>query len=179
MTVARRAGVSQATLSRLERGGHATTIRSVAVIAGVVGLDLSVRLFPGGAPVRDAAHLRLLARLQSALPGLRSWRAEVPLPIPGDQRAIDAVARAGLASIGFELETRLADAQAVARRATLKQRDAGLDRMVLVLADTRANRAALAAAWPTLRATFPAEPRSLLAALRAGAAPSANGTVLI
>ena len=147
-------------------------------MAAVVGLDLVVRLFPGPDPVRDRAHVRLLARLQAELPALK-WLTEVPLPIPGDQRAIDAVIRLGSLRVGFELETRLMDAQALVRRLALKQRDAGMASIVLVVADTRSNRAALAAAGETLRSTFPLAKREVIASLRVGRAPNANGIVLV
>lgn len=179
VTVARRVAVSQATVSRLERDGSAANIKTVGVLAAVVGLDLVVHLYPGGAPVRDVAHSRLLGRLQASLPAVTGWRTEVPLPNGGDQRAIDAVVRIGNVMIGFELETRLTDAQAIARRVSLKQRDAGIDRMVLVLADTRANRVALRAAEGTLRAAFPMNARPVLDALRGRVPPHENGIVLI
>ena len=101
------------------------------------------------------------------------------MPLAGDQRAVDAVVRVGAEQVGFELETRLIDAQAAARRATLKQRDAGLAAMVLVLADTRSNRAALIDAASTLRASFPLEGRAVMAAVRADRVPPANGIVLV
>jgi hypothetical protein len=71
------------------------------------------------------------------------------------------------------------DAQALVRRLALKQRDAGLARMVLVLADTRTNRAALAAADGTLRSAFPLARHEVIASLRVGRAPNANGIVLV
>ena len=166
-TVALRAGTSQAGVSRTERGARSATLDDLSVMASVVGLDLVVRLFPGPDPVRDRAHVRLFGRLQAELPGLE-WLTEVPLPLPGDQRAIDAVVRLGSQRVGFELETRLVDAQALVRRIALKQRDAGISSMVLVLADTRANRAALAAAGETLRPTFPLARHEVIASLRAG-----------
>lgn len=174
-------GVSQATFSRMERGASSPTVTNLAVAAAIVGLDLVVQLFPGGAPVRDIAHVRLLQRLQAAVgqKAATDWRTEVPVPAPGDQRAIDATLRIRGTRVGFELETRLTDAQATTRRVSLKQRDAALDRMILVLADTRTNRAALAMAAATLRATFPLETPTVLAALRAGEAPTANGVVLV
>lgn len=165
----------------MERGVGGASLPELATMAAVVGLDLVVQLFPGGAPVRDVAHVRLLERLRATVgaTAATTWRTEVPLPAPGDQRAIDAMTLLGGAHIGFELETRLTDAQSVARRASLKQRDAGLDRMILVLADTRANRAALEASAATLRPAFPLDSRPVLAAMRTGAAPSANGILLI
>ncbi len=179
LSVARRAGVSQMQISRVERGRGSSDVGELATVAAIVGLDLSVKLFPGGTPIRDVAHARLLGRLQAALPDADEWRTEVPIPILGDQRAVDVVLPIGGVGIGFELETRLVDAQATVRRAVLKQRDARLACMILVLADTRANRSELVDAAPTLEPTFPLETRAVLAALRAGQLPRANGIVLV
>jgi hypothetical protein len=101
------------------------------------------------------------------------------IPIPGDRRAVDAVIVEPAVQVGFELESRLLDAQAVTRRAALKQRDAGLACLVLVLSDTAANRRSVAAAGPTLRAAFPLGGRAVLWALRAGRAPSAGGILFV
>lgn len=51
--------------------------------------------------------------------------------------------------------------------------------MILVLPDTRHNRAAVAAAQATIRPAFPLDSRQVLAALRAGAAPAANGILFV
>ena len=80
--------------------------------------------------------------------------------------------------IGLGALSRLMDARAQVRAATLKQEASGVDRLVLVLADTRHNRAALVAAAPTLKPAFPLGPRETFAALRAGRLPPANGFVL-
>ena len=122
---------------------------------------------------------RLQALLSTAMPHSPTWRTEVPIPIPGDQRAIDALLVLDGARVGFELETRLVDAQALARRATLKTRDAGLRSMILVVADTRANRTALAIAAPTLLPVFPLDPRQTMNALRVGEAPPHNGILVV
>ncbi len=98
---------------------------------------------------------------------------------PLDRRAIDAVISRGSIRIGLEVITRLADAQAQVRAATLKQETARLDRMILVLAKTRHNRAALRAATPTLQPAFPVRARALLWALRAGHLPVGNGVLLV
>ena len=81
--------------------------------------------------------------------------------------------------VGFELETRLADAQAVGRRVMLKRRDGGLAAIILVLADTRWNRATLAGSVPTLRSSFPLGGREILTALTAGEAPPENGILMV
>jgi DNA-binding XRE family transcriptional regulator len=178
MTQARLAhlvGGSQSTISRIERGVASADLRLHAAIASVLGLEFVANVYPVGSPVRDAGHVRLMGRLRALLPAEYRWRTEVPLPFPGDSRALDAVVAAPPIDAAFELETRLLDAQALVRRATLKLRDAGVTSMVLVLPGTRANRDAVAAAEPTLRGSFPAGSREILAALRTGQTPLRSG----
>lgn len=177
--VARRGKLSQATVSRIERGATAASVDDLAALASVVGLDLVVKLYPGGSPVRDAAHVRIMSRLKALLPAAMRLAAEVPIPIPGDQRAVDAMVVDPPLRLGFELESRLLDAQGLARRVALKQRDARLARMVLVVPDTPANRAAAASGQATLDAGFPVGHRATLAALRAGELPKGNGILWV
>jgi hypothetical protein len=146
----------------------------------VVGLDVSARAFAGGSPLRDAGQLRVLGRAREAIGGDWKWRTEVPVSShPLERRAFDAVISRGGVRIGLEIITRLTDAQAQSRAALLKQEVAGLDRLVLVLAQTGRNRTALAAAWPTLQPSFSVTPRLVLANLRAGRPPAANGIFLV
>ncbi|HKB27811.1 MAG TPA: helix-turn-helix transcriptional regulator [Candidatus Limnocylindrales bacterium] len=150
-SVARAAGFSRSTLSRIEAGERrGTSIDEVSAVAEVLGLDLVVRLYPGGDPIRDAAQVTKLARiLETAAPPL-VCRTEVPLPASTEhpeRRAWDAVltipgARAARAAI--EVEMRLGDAQATERRLALKRRDDPVDRFLLVVADTRHNQRVLA-----------------------------------
>lgn len=149
------------------------------MIGSVVGLDLVVNVYPGGSPVRDAGHARLTRRLQLVLPDHFQWRTEQLLPIPGDQRSIDAVIVHPALRTAFEIETRLMDAQDLARRALRKQRDADLACMLLVFADTAANRRAVAAAEATLRPAFPLDRRAVLGRLRVGRSPEANGILFV
>ena len=64
-----------------------------------------------------------------------------------------------------EAETRLDDLQALERRIYLKQRDLGIRRVILLVADTRHNRAVLEA-HPELLERFPVSTRACLLALR-------------
>ena len=107
------------------------------------------------------------------------WEFEVPIPQILDQRAIDAVLTLPAGRIGFEAWVRLADAQAQLRAAHLKQRDAELARMVVVVKATHANRRALVAAGAGAFDAFPGSTRRILSALSAGQIPVANGVVLI
>lgn len=173
-------GLDYSTFGRLERQElDNVSVRQLALACAAVGLDLSLRTFLRGDPARDAAQLRLLARFRSRLPADAPWATESPMPIPGDLRALDGWTRAGGQSIGVEAETRLIDVQAVARKAMLKKRDARLDRMILLVAESRPNRALLGVHREALRSTFPLDTRPILAALSVGVAPASDGIVVM
>lgn len=177
-SVAQATGVSRAEASRIERGlAPWVSVDSICKLAVVVGLTTSIRLYPDGPPIRDAAHVALLSRLERQLPATLRWRPEVPLPIPGDKRAWDATIRGDGWWVAVEAETRLHDLQALERRLALKRRDGGDPRVILLINDTRPNRVALASARESLRSEFPLEAREVLGALRAGRAPTAGGVV--
>ena len=172
--------MSHAQFGRVERGElRLVTLDQVARAGAAVGLRLAARLFPDGDPVRDAAQLRLLARLRAELPAATRWRTEVPLPIPGDRRAWDAVAALSGGDVAFEAETRLLDVQALDRRIALKRRDGGIERVVLVTADSAANRRAVELHRGDLTTSFPLDARAVLRALRSGRAPAENGIVML
>ncbi len=176
--VAEAAGCSSSQVSRLERGLlRVVTFDLVARIAAVLGLDLSVRLFPEGDPIRDAAHAALLERFRRRLhPGLR-WRAEVPIGQPGDSRAWDGHIDGRGFTLGVEGESRLHDLQAQSRRWNLKRRDGFVDHVIVLVADTRTNRAALAAGREAWRADLPLDGPEILAALAEGRDPGGSGIV--
>ncbi len=178
-SVGRALGVSAATVSRLEHGGaENASLRILHRAASIVGLELSARLFPGGQPLRDGAHVSLLERLRARLGAGLAWRTEVPLPAPGDQRAWDALIRGATFRMGVEAETRPIDAQALDRRLALKQRDGGVDHVCLLLADTRHVRSFVRLYGDQLRASFPVPGRLALAALERGVDPG-GGTVIM
>ncbi|HEY6571082.1 MAG TPA: hypothetical protein VIZ22_12370, partial [Candidatus Limnocylindrales bacterium] len=108
------------------------------------------------------------------------WRTEVPLPIQGDRRAWDAVVIAHDGWTAIEAISRLGAVDATLRTTNQKQRDdLRIARTVLVIADTPRNRAALRLAHATVRAEYPLDTRSVLAALGEGKAPTASGIVLL
>lgn len=176
-------GASYPQLLRFERGEiERLTVPDVGAWFSVVGLDLVLRAYPAGDPIRDRAQLALLERLHVRLhPSLR-WRTEVPLPLDGDLRAWDAEIRgAGRPPwrTRVEAETRITDGQALERKVALKIRDDPDGHVLLLVADTRTNRRAIAALAPGLREQFPARAREMLAALGAGREPQGNGIVLM
>ncbi len=150
----------------------------------VLGKELSSRAYPAGPPIRDAAQRALLARLRARLAiGLR-WRTEVPVrdrPSVGplDHRAWDAAVDGPDWSLRVEAETRVRDVQALERKLTLKQRDGGVDVVILLLNDTRHHRDLLTSDGAGLRERFPISARNALRALGRGEDPGGNSLVLL
>jgi transcriptional regulator with XRE-family HTH domain len=178
-TIGRALGQSKSTVSRIERGLRPeVSIRSYARAFAVLGLELSMRVYPSGEPIRDAGHVRLLARFRARVATRFTWRSEVPIG-RGDLRAWDAVlARLGL-SVGVEAETRPRDLQALERRIQRKQVDSGIDRVVLLLADTRHNRSLLRDRGADLRLNFPVPGSIALPALYRGDDPGGNAIIVL
>lgn len=187
-----RAGISQKDLGhtvdmsasqvgRFERGQlKDVTIEKVCRLSTAVGLEASLRLYPSGDPIRDASQVRLLVRVHERIAADVRWRTEVPLFGRDDARAWDAVADGTGCVDGFEAETRLSDIQATERKVMLKLRDdTSIQHVFMVIADTRANRAALVLGRETLRGNFPLDTREVLASFANGRCPGANGLIII
>ena len=178
--VAAAVGISTSTLSRMENAQPPLAdFVAAARVARVVGLDLTVRCFPAGGPLRDAAHLALVTRFLAELHASIARRIEEPIPMDRDQRAWDVLLRIGPVRIGVAAETRLRDVQSLIRRERAKQRDSSTDRLLLVVAATRGNRRALREAAPILDETLPLRTRAVLHALHRGEDPGGDGLVLI
>ena len=120
-----------------------------------------------------------MIRFRERIGDVGRWTTEVPVPIPGDPRAIDAVLTLERCRCGIEFIMRLHDCQAQLRPIHLKQRDAQLDRMIVVVPATHANRRAIHEAGPYLAEAFPLGTRRILSALTAGLDPGGNGIVLL
>src|SRR5262245_2789035 len=89
--VGRRLGVSDSAVSRIERSEiRGLTVLALQRHAAILGLQLSVRLYPGGRRVLDAPQLALLGHLRERLEPVWRWELEVPVPLPRDLRAADA-----------------------------------------------------------------------------------------
>jgi transcriptional regulator with XRE-family HTH domain len=182
-TVGRPAGMSQAEISRYERGVIGVELERAVLLHALVGLDLSVRSYPAGPPLRDRAHAALLERLHERChPGL-GWDTEVPLPMAGDLRGWDAVVWSfpprDRWALPIEAETRPTDWQALERRLNLKMRDAQVPSVILLIADTRHGRSFVRAIGPVLQQRFPIGARAALDALAAGRSPGGSAVVLL
>lgn len=174
--------MSETTFGRIERGVLPNvTVRQLATACAAVGLKFSGRPYPDGDPVRDSAHAHLLERLhvRVRVRDRGRWRTEVLVAGGTDSRAWDAHLVLEGVPVAIEAEMRLTDIQALDRKIALKQRDSGVDIVILLVADTVGNRRALAAHRESLRARFPLDTRAVLAALAAGHAPSASGIVIL
>lgn len=103
----------------------------------------------------------------------------MPFPIPGDLRAWDATVRGHSFRAGVEGETRFRDMQALDRRLALKERDGGMDLLLLVVLDSRANREALRAHADWVGQRFPVPGARARELLGAGVSPGGNALLLL
>lgn len=178
--VAHSIGITHTSIARMESGElvRVPLVQLTRALA-VVGLELTARAYPTGSPLRDKAHAALLEKLRIRLhPSLR-WRTEVPFPNAGDLRAWDAVITGPAIRAGVEAETRPRDGQELERRLALKRRDGGVQRLILLLADTRSNRALVRERSASLAAAFPVGMRDAFAALSAGRLPDGDALLLL
>ena len=179
--VGKAAGISRSRVSRIECGlAPRLSFVLAGALSGAVGLDLSIRVYPGGSPMRDRAHLALIERFRVVVAASAAWQYEKPVPIPGDRRAWDIVLSLLGGNAGIEAETKPRDLQELLRRKRLRQRDdPEIQRVVLLLADTRHNRALLRASRDVIRAEFPGDPAKSLAALAEGRLPEQDTVLLL
>ena len=185
----RAVGLSGDQVGRICRGeSRGIGLIRLATLLATVGLELSARAFPAGPPIRDAAHVALLARLRARLSPALGWHLEVPVvafagPMaPGvrrDMRAWDAVIDGNGWSVGVEAETRLGDLQALSRRIALKRRDGNVDVVVLLVNETAHNRRLLALEGVDIASQFDGTPRNTLRCLGAATRPRADALVVL
>ncbi len=129
--------------------------------------------------------MRLLERLRARLPADLSLKTEVPLPLAGDLRAWDGwvgglrTTTGSSRGLPVEAETRISDLQAQLRRLALKMRDGDVDQVLLVVADTPSNRAAIAAGAALIRDQFPITPRLAWRAITAGLDPEGSALLFL
>lgn len=188
--VARRAGVSDATVSRIERGHlDAISLRSIRAVAAV--LEIRLELAPwwrGGDLERlvNARHATLAEVVIRWLAGLGGWivRPEVSFAIRGERGVIDLLVwhAATRTLLVIELKTALVDIGEVlgtfdrkCRLALQVARDLGWDPITvgacLVISDTPTNRRHAAGFAGTFRAALPDDGPAVRRWLRAPDGP--------
>jgi transcriptional regulator with XRE-family HTH domain len=170
--VADRAGVSWSTEMRVELGDPNVTITTVCAVTEAVGLDFVGRTYAGQGPtLRDTGQLQFAEHMCAQAHA--SWQPTIELLVGAHGECID-VALFGPQEIwASEIERMATDFQARYRRADRKrailaelhQRPV---RLLLVIEDTRRNRAAMEPHLPVIRAALPAGTREVMTALRTG-----------
>jgi transcriptional regulator with XRE-family HTH domain len=177
--LARAVGVSRGWIHRFELGRlRGLDLRRATLLFAHLGHKLVAKPYPSGEPLRDAGHVRLLHRFNARLPPTWRRRFESVMPLSGDLRAWDELL-SGPVAIGVEAETKPSDLQATERAIATKLRDSGVDRAILLLSSTHANRGLVRRHIGALRQTFPLDTRTTLAALANGQDPGANGLVIL
>lgn len=178
--VAERLGKSRSYVSRVENGLVASLrMADLTRHASIVGLKLYARLFPAGRRMMDAAQLALLARFRERLAAVWKLELEVPMPIPGDLRAADALISIPGCRCMVEVITRVADFQAQLRAARLKQRDLGADHLILVILGSTTNRRLLRQAAAAVADAFQLDTKAALRLLSVGEDPEADALVVL
>lgn len=175
-----RIDVSPSELSRRERArAPGFSGEALAIHAAAVGLRLSIKLWPVGGAVRDAAQARYIAAFVARVG--RTWKVELEAPVEtaGDLRAVDVLLVRGPLRVAVEVITRLADLQAQLRAAQLKARDIGATRLVIVAASTHANRRVVAESRGAVVAGFDLDTKRVLLDLAAGRDPGRDAIVVL
>jgi hypothetical protein len=154
----------------VELGDPGVTITTLCAVAEAVGLDVVLRTYPGRGPtLRDTGQLALAE--QMCAQAHAGWQPNIELAVGAHGEAIDVALFATREIWAVEIERMAIDFQAQYRRAdrkrailaALHQRPA---RLVMIVEDSRRNRAALEAHLAFIRATLPAGSREVLTALR-------------
>lgn len=179
--VARRAGVSWATVVNVEIGEPGVQIDTLCAVGEAVGLDIVLRAYPGRQPtLRDTGQLQY-AELLVAQAHDR-WQPQVELAVGQHGEAVDLALFGSHEIQDYEIETLATDFQRQLRRADQKRLLLAAQhrrpvRLVLAIRDTPANRAALAPHMAVIRTNLPAGSREILASLRSGEPLGRDGLV--
>ena len=102
----------------------------------------------------------------------------MPLPGYGELRTWDAMVLPAGKRVAIEAETRVRDGQELQRRLNVKRRNGRVDRLILLLANTRANRAFLPDPG-SLRDPFPVSGPVALRALERGEDPGGDAIIML
>ena len=178
--VAGAAGFSEAKLSRIERGlALRASVIDLARLGAIVGLELSLRAYPSGEPIRDAAQVGMAEQFRTMMHLSLRWQAEAPMPGQADLRAWDGLVGGERWRYGVEFESAPRDAQAVNRRLQAKMRDSDVDGVLLVLKDTHQTRRFLDGAANYLASTFSVPGDRAIRALREGRDPGGSAIIVL
>lgn len=182
--LARVAGVSQAQVSRAERGTLRVSLDARCRLAAACGHELGWRLYPVATiRLRDSGQLAIAQVIVAAAHPSWTPRLEVPVA-PGDLRAADLVLTGTNEVLHLEIERALVDLQAQLRAGQLKrqalaEREERPIRLVLAVPDTRATRARRAPLTELLARALPATSAATWRAIRIGGPLGADGILFV
>ena len=176
-------GCSKSTVSRRLAGQDATTVVGLSELASALGMEVSVGLHPVGDPIRDAGQRGTGKRFDAILAPAWAVTDEVPFPMAGDQRAWDKFLRLRESIppylVGVDIEARIRDIQALVRRTRLRERDGGVDAILIVLSDSATNRRLVDELRHSLGGSYATLPRTIFRQLRSGETLSGSGMILV
>lgn len=182
--LAQQLGISQAQLWRIEERQIAdVSLRRLCEMASLLGLEPALTLHPLGDPIRDKGQQALGRRFDGLLAAAWSVTSEALLPLPGDLRSWDRLLRLIGARerhlVGVDLESRVRDVQDLVRRSRLRERDGGVDAILIVLSDSATNRSLVDQLSEALGPAYATPSRAIRAALRMGHPLPGSGVLLV
>lgn len=183
-TVAMELGINQSQYWRIEaRKVEDLTVTRVFEIASVLGYEVALTLHPIGDPIRDAAQQSVSKRFDAILAPTWIVVDEALLPNPGDRRSWDKLLRltggAERHVVGVDLESRIYDIQALVRRTRERERDGGVDEILIVLSDSAHNRRLASSLAEALGPPYATPAVEIRKALRRGEPLPGSGVILI
>jgi transcriptional regulator with XRE-family HTH domain len=194
--VGRGARVSPSAVGRIETAAIEPNLDTLVRVASTLGCDVSIRLFPSGAPIRDRFQAPMLeAVLQFIDP---DWERHVEVPVVGAVRGVIDLVLAHPRRpvlVAQEIHSEIRRAEEIIRRssataeglrgtplARMPANPVGEDQLevsrVLVLRSTRATRAVVGDLARTFGTAFPARTVDALAALRDAALPWPGASII-
>lgn len=181
--LARRSGVARSTLERIEDGRVRVQLDLVFTVAAATGLDLVMNAYPAaGMRLRDTGQLTVAEQIVSIAGP--AWRPVLEARVGDKGHAVDLLMIGEDELLDMEIERRMEDFQAQYRH-DLWKRDLLAEqyqkpvRLVLVVEDTKHNRAVMQPHLPLVRSQLPAGSRAILAALRTGRPLGSDGLLWV
>lgn len=140
--VARAAMLSASAVGRIETAAIEPDLDTLCAVGSVLGCELSIRLFPAGAPLHDRFQAPMVEAILEAAD--RGWERHLEVPVRGVVRGVIDVALAHPAEplvVAGEIQSEIRRAEAVLRRSADKAEGLGSSSLVA----TRAERLGVAA----------------------------------
>ena len=169
---AARAIVSPDTERRVEAGDPHVGVDALCSVAAAVGLDIVIRAYPSSrSSLRDSGQLTLARLVCNQAHAM--WNAALEVPAGEHGEATDIGFFGSQEILAIEIERLILDFQAQYRHGARKRNELARRhdrpvRFVLIVEDTRRNRATLAEHETFIRRFLPAGSREVLKALRTG-----------